>query len=121
MFEAGLQRPGAMAAVLGLEAPEVADACARASKDPDEVVVAANFNEPGQTVISGDPAAVARAGELCRAAGAKRVLPLKVSGAFHSPLMQPAVSGLEAALAATLVSDHGERVRSTGAHARWRG
>lgn len=105
MFEAGLRRPGAMAAVLGLEAPAVEDACARASKAPDEVVVAANFNGPDQTVISGDPAAVARAGELCQSAGAKRVLALKVSGAFHSPLMQPAVRGLQTALAASPFRD----------------
>jgi [acyl-carrier-protein] S-malonyltransferase len=64
------------------------------------VAVAANQNAPDQTVISGDPAAVERAGELCKAAGAKRVMPLKVSGAFHSPLMEPAVAGLEAALTA---------------------
>jgi len=101
MFEAGRQRPGAMAAVLGLDATAVAAACATASADAREVVVPANFNGPDQTVISGDPAAVARAGALCQAAGAKRVLPLKVSGAFHSPLMQPAVGGLRAALQAT--------------------
>jgi [acyl-carrier-protein] S-malonyltransferase len=63
------------------------------------VVVAANINAPDQTVISGDPGAVDQAGTLCRAAGARRVLPLKVSGAFHSPLMAPAVVGLRAALA----------------------
>lgn len=101
MFEAGQQRPGAMAAVLGLEAAAVAAACATASGSATEVVVAANFNGPDQTVISGDPAAVTRAAELCQAAGAKRVLPLKVSGAFHSPLMEPAVSGLRTALHAT--------------------
>lgn len=99
MFEAGQARPGAMAAVLGLATAEVVAACAEAST-PAEVAVAANLNEPQQTVISGDPAAVARAGEGCKARGAKRVLPLKVSGAFHSPLMQPAVAGLSAALAA---------------------
>ena len=58
----------------------------------------ANLNAPDQTVISGDPAAVARAGEGCKARGAKRVMPLKVSGAFHSPLMAPAVDGLHDAL-----------------------
>jgi [acyl-carrier-protein] S-malonyltransferase len=60
--------------------------------------VAANLNAPDQTVISGDPATVTRAGERLKAAGAKRVLPLKVSGAFHSPLMEPAREGLAAAL-----------------------
>ena len=65
----------------------------------------ANLNAPDQTVISGDPAAVERAGEGCKAAGAKRVLPLKVSGAFHSPLMAPAVPGLRNALARVTVAD----------------
>ncbi len=100
MHEAGQQRPGAMAAVLGLDSAAVIDACARAS-DGTAAVVAANLNAPDQTVISGDPAAVERAGELCKEAGAKRVLPLKVGGAFHSPLMQPAVEPLSEALKAT--------------------
>lgn len=100
MFEAGQQRPGSMAAVLGLDTDKVAAACAEASAADAGVVVAANINGPDQTVISGDPTAVTRAGELCQAAGAKRVLPLKVSGAFHSPLMAPAVAGLRDALEA---------------------
>ena len=98
MYEAGRQRPGAMAAVLGLVTAEVEAACNEAS-GPDGVAVAANLNAPDQTVISGDPAAVALAGEDCKARGAKRVMPLKVSGAFHSPLMAPAVDGLREALA----------------------
>jgi [acyl-carrier-protein] S-malonyltransferase len=126
MLEAGRQRPGTMAAVLGLATADVTAACAAAS-GPDGVAVAANINDPNQTVISGDPAAVERAGEACKAAGAKRVLPLKVSGAFHSPLMEPAVPGLREALAtvafgaprfpvvanatATPVSDAGEATR----------
>jgi len=60
--------------------------------------VPANLNAPDQTVISGDPDAVARAGEACKARGAKRVVPLKVSGAFHSPLMAPAANHLLVAL-----------------------
>lgn len=100
MFAAGQARPGAMAAVLGLGTAEVEAACAGASAGGAGVAVAANLNAPDQTVISGDPPAVERAAELCKAAGAKRVLPLKVSGAFHSPLMEPAVSGLRDALAA---------------------
>lgn len=104
MLEAGKKRPGAMAAVLALDPAQVVEACAEASKD-GEVAVAANLNEPGQTVISGDPAAVERAGEGCRARGAKRVIALKVSGAFHSPLMAPAVTGLREALAATAFRD----------------
>jgi [acyl-carrier-protein] S-malonyltransferase len=97
MLEAGKARPGAMSAVLGLETDAVAICCAEAS-GADGVVVAANLNAPDQTVISGDPEAVAAAGEGCKAAGARRVLPLKVSGAFHSPLMAPAVPGLREAL-----------------------
>lgn len=99
MYEAGTARPGAMSAVLGLEPGAVEAACAEAS-GADGVAVAANLNAPDQVVISGDPPAVARAGDGCKARGAKRVIPLKVSGAFHSPLMAPAVPGLEAALAA---------------------
>ncbi len=99
MHEAGTSRPGAMSAVLGLDQAAVDTACSVAS-GADGVAVAANLNSPDQIVISGDPVAVTRAGEACKAAGAKRVIPLKVSGAFHSPLMAPAVPGLEAALAA---------------------
>lgn len=99
MYEAGQARPGAMAAVVGLGTSEVEAACAAASAGGNGVAVAANQNAPDQTVLSGDPAAVERAGELCKAAGAKRVMPLKVSGAFHSPLMTPAVQGLTDALA----------------------
>jgi [acyl-carrier-protein] S-malonyltransferase len=99
MFEAGARRPGAMAAVLGLATEEVEAAC-RAASSAGEVAVAANLNAPDQTVISGDPATVERAGEQCKAKGAKRVIALKVSGAFHSPLMQPAVAGLAEALKA---------------------
>lgn len=104
MHDAGSRRPGAMAAVLGLATDEVERACRDAST-PEEVVVAANLNAPDQTVISGDPSAVLRAGEACKAAGGKRVLPLKVSGAFHSPLMAPAAAGLATALAS---ADFGE-------------
>ena len=104
MLEAGRQRPGAMAEVLALDPALVVDACSEASRD-GEVAVAANLNEPGQTVISGDPAAVDRAGEGCKARGAKRVIALKVSGAFHSPLMTPAVAGLREALAGTAFRD----------------
>jgi [acyl-carrier-protein] S-malonyltransferase len=98
MYEAGTRRPGAMAAVLGL-ATEAVEAACREASTAEEVAVAANLNAPDQTVLSGDPAAVERAGAGCKARGAKRVIGLKVSGAFHSPLMQPAVAGLEQALA----------------------
>jgi [acyl-carrier-protein] S-malonyltransferase len=98
MLSAGQARPGAMAAVLGLGTTAVEVACATAAIECGATVVAANINAPDQTVISGDPRAVVRAGELCQDAGAKRVLPLKVSGAFHSPLMDAAVPGLRDAL-----------------------
>lgn len=104
MFAAGQQRPGAMAAVLGLATAEVQTACDESS-GPDGVAVPANLNAPDQTVISGDPAGVDRAGERCKARGAKRVIPLKVSGAFHSPLMAPAVDGLREALADATFAD----------------
>ena len=98
MLRAGDARPGAMAAVIGLPTAEVVAACAQAAADTGRVVVAANLNAPDQTVISGDPDGVARAGELCKGRSAKRVMPLNVSGAFHSPLMSAAADGLRAAL-----------------------
>ena len=100
MNQAGARRPGAMAAVLGLPSADVERAC-RTASTAEEVAVAANLNAPDQTVLSGDPPAVQRAGEGCKAAGARKVIALKVSGAFHSPLMAPAAPGLAAALAAT--------------------
>lgn len=97
MHEAGTARPGAMVAVLGLASAAVEAACREASVG-GEVAVAANLNAPDQTVISGDPAAVTRAAEACTARGAKRVIALRVSGAFHSPLMAPALGALRVAL-----------------------
>jgi len=94
MYRSGTERPGTMAAVIGLDDAALEQACREAS-EPDSVVVPANYNAPGQVVISGDSAAVARAGERLKAAGAKRVLPLNVSGAFHSPLMKVAEAGLQ--------------------------
>lgn len=87
---------GAMAAVLGLAPEKVAEACAQAAQG--EIVSCANFNEPAQTVIAGHAKAVERAGELLKAAGAKRVLPLPVSAPFHCALMQPVVPRLAAVL-----------------------
>jgi [acyl-carrier-protein] S-malonyltransferase len=104
MLEAGQQRPGTMTAVLGLDAARVQSICVDCSGECG-VVVAANINAPDQTVISGDPAAVEQAGAACKQAGAKRVMPLKVSGAFHSPLMIPAQAGLRAELNAVSFSD----------------
>jgi [acyl-carrier-protein] S-malonyltransferase len=80
---------GGMAAIVGIDDAAVVKACADACT-PLEVVAAVNFNSPGQVVIAGHAPAVARAGELCKAAGAKRALPLPVSAPFHSPLMLPA-------------------------------
>ncbi|HWC73585.1 MAG TPA: ACP S-malonyltransferase [Gemmatimonadales bacterium] len=97
MQKAGEERPGTMAAVLGLATKDVETACAESSRQAS-VAVAANINAPDQTVISGDPDAVARAGEACKKKGAKRVIPLNVSGAFHSPLMGPAKNHLQLAL-----------------------
>ncbi len=97
MQKAGEERPGTMAAVLGLPTQDVEAACQEASQQAS-LAVAANINTPDQTVISGDPEAVARAGEGCKKRGAKRVIPLKVSGAFHSPLMGPAKNHLQLAL-----------------------
>jgi [acyl-carrier-protein] S-malonyltransferase len=104
MLAAGQERPGAMAAVLGLATEEVQAACDEAS-GPEGIAVPANLNAPDQTVISGDPAGVTRAGERCKARGAKRVIPLKVSGAFHSPLMIAAVDGLLEALTDATFAD----------------
>jgi [acyl-carrier-protein] S-malonyltransferase len=104
MLAAGQERPGAMAAVLGLATEEVQAACDESS-GPDGIAVPANLNAPDQTVISGDPAGVTRAGERCKARGAKRVIPLKVSGAFHSPLMAAAVDGLREALTEASFAD----------------
>lgn len=104
MLEAGRARPGTMAAVVGMDSAKVAVVCERVSGD-GAVVVAANLNAPDQTVISGDPTAVERAGQLLRKEGAKRVLLLNVSGAFHSPLMEPAGRGLEQELARVEFSD----------------
>jgi [acyl-carrier-protein] S-malonyltransferase len=97
MLEAGEARPGAMAAVLGLATAEV-EAASTEPSSGGAIAVPANLNEPDQTVISGEPAAVERAGEGCKVRGARRVVALKVSGAFHSPLMAPAVDGLREAL-----------------------
>ncbi|MCF8149138.1 MAG: ACP S-malonyltransferase [Burkholderiaceae bacterium] len=88
---------GAMAAVMGLDAASVIDACAEAAQG--QVVQAVNFNEPKQTVIAGHKAAVERAAELVKAKGAKRALLLPVSAPFHCSLMQPAAEALKARLA----------------------
>jgi len=98
MQEACEINPSTMAAVLGLDDDKVAQIC---SEITEEVVVAANYNCPGQIVISGSHKGIELAGEALKAAGAKRVLPLQVGGAFHSPLMSPAQEKLESAIAQT--------------------
>ena len=93
--------PSTMAAIIGLPDAQVEEVCAAVSKMGKGVCVAANYNNPGQLVISGDIDAINEACEQLKAAGAKRALPLKVGGAFHSPLMQPAKDELQAAIEAT--------------------
>lgn len=91
MYEAGLERPGTMAAVLGLDEGTITDVCARVDRG---ICVPANFNADGQVVVSGDVAGVEQLAEIAPGAGAKKVVMLNVSGAFHSPLMEPAAKGL---------------------------
>lgn len=97
MFETGVQRPGAMAAILGELREPIDMLCERATVEAG-TVVPANYNAPEQTVVSGEIAGVDRAMTLAKDAGAKRAVKLNVSGAFHSPLMQPAAPGLRSAL-----------------------
>lgn len=89
--------PGTMAAIVGLDDETVEKVCQQVSTE-NNVVVAANYNCPGQLVISGNIDAVNQACEMLKEAGAKRALPLKVGGAFHSPLMQPAKDELQTAI-----------------------
>ena len=91
--------PGTMAAILGLEDKVVETVC----KETPGIVVAANYNCPGQLVISGETNAITLACEAMKAAGAKRALPLPVGGAFHSPLMEPAKTKLATAIEATAI------------------
>ncbi len=94
-------QPSTMAAIIGLPDEKVEEICEAVSKKGIGVVVPANYNNPGQLVISGNIEAVNEACEQLKAAGAKRALPLKVGGAFHSPLMQPAKDELQAAIEQT--------------------
>lgn len=99
---------GAMAAILGMDAQQVISCCAEAqatfAAGSGEVVEAVNFNDPAQTVIAGSKAAVEKACEMLKAAGAKRALPLPVSAPFHSSLMLPAAQRLKEKLAATSIT-----------------
>ena len=105
MAEAGDAQAGTMAAILGLDGAQVEAACAEIVREGKGTVVAANFNSPGQVVISGAPDAVEAAMARCKERGAKRAIRLPVAGAFHSPLMGPATDGLVAALATVAVAD----------------
>ena len=99
MYESGLARPGAMAAILGDTERTIDEICAEATASPEGgLVVPANYNSPGQVVVSGEVAGVERAMELAKQAGAKRAIRLPVSGAFHSPLMQTAWQAFAQAL-----------------------
>lgn len=93
--------PSTMAAILGLDDAKVEEVCASIT---EEIVVAANYNCPGQLVISGSMKGIDIACEKLKAAGAKRAMPLQVGGAFHSPLMEPAREELAAAIQATVFS-----------------
>jgi malonyl CoA-acyl carrier protein transacylase len=104
MQEAGVARPGTMAAILGTTSTPIGALCEQASREA-ALVVPANFNSDEQVVISGEIAGVERAMELAKAAGAKRALRLPVSGAFHSPLMEPAALGFRDAIAEAPIRD----------------
>jgi [acyl-carrier-protein] S-malonyltransferase len=104
MYETGASRPGTMAAILGTTTTPIEQICQRASKEAG-LVVPANFNTDEQVVISGEIAGVERAMEIAKDAGAKRAIKLPVSGAFHSPLMEPAVVGLTDAIATSAFMD----------------
>jgi len=93
--------PSTMAAVLGLADEKVEEVCAQIQQETGEIVVPANYNCPGQLVISGTMKGIEIACERMKAAGAKRALPLPVGGAFHSPLMEPAKAELRAAIEST--------------------
>src|SRR5579859_7947918 len=116
MHHEGTVCPGGMAAVIGMDEEALQDVCREATAQSSAgldanahvgwgKVAVANYNAPGQIVISGEQSALNAAMELAKARGAKRVIPLAVSGAFHSPVMQPAAEGLAEAIATTTVHD----------------
>ncbi len=104
MFAAGQERPGTMAAIMGLDAATVRTVCADVTRKHGSVVLA-NHNSAAQIVISGEIDAVGAAGVALKEAGARRVAPLNVSGAFHSPLLADAAAGFAADLEATDFED----------------
>lgn len=95
MQEAGNSNPGTMAAVIGMDDDDVVDICKRATEETGKEVIAANFNSPGQVVISGYVEAVEKAIEIAKEEGVRLAKTLPVSGAFHSSLMKPAYDGLK--------------------------
>src|SRR6185312_1512065 len=116
MHHEGTVCPGGMAAIIGMDEATLQEVCQQATADsvanlPPHAhpgqgqVMIANFNAPGQIVISGEQDALALAMELAKVRGAKRVIPLAVSGAFHSPVMRPAAEGLALAVASTNIHD----------------
>jgi [acyl-carrier-protein] S-malonyltransferase len=116
MHHEGTVCPGGMAAVIGMDEEPLQEVCRAVSEQSSAhlavdahvgqgQVAVANFNAPGQIVISGEQTALNQAMEMAKASGAKRVIPLAVSGAFHSPVMLPASIGLAKAIAATTVHD----------------
>ncbi len=105
MQEAVPPNGGAMAAILGLDAARIADLCQLASDEHNAIVAPANMNAPEQTAISGEAAAVARAIDLCKEAGAKRCVPLPVSAPFHCKLMEPAAERLAPDLERAVFND----------------
>jgi len=104
MYESGVRRPGAMAALLGDLKEPIEAICARATAEAG-LVSPANYNCPGQLVISGEEGGVERAMALAKDAGAKRAIRLNVSGAFHSALMETAADGLASVIAQTTFSN----------------
>lgn len=106
MFASGVERPGTMAAILGMDDGAVEEVC-RQVESEGMICVPANFNTKGQVVISGEVKGIERALIVAKEAGAKKAVPLTVSGAFHSPLMEPAKEGLREKLAGINFSDSG--------------
>lgn len=104
MFEAGVKEPGSMAAILGLEDGDVEALCERAAGE-GHVVVPANYNSPGQIVVSGSVEGVKWCVERAPEAGARKAVPLNVSGAFHSPLMAPVATAFDRALGGVAFKD----------------
>lgn len=105
MQQAGIDNPGTMAAIIGMEDAEVEKFCKQASEETGKEVIAANYNCPGQLVISGDTEAVEKAVEIAKESGCRLAKLLPVSGAFHSSLMQPAYDGLKDELERLSISE----------------